>query len=394
MKIAFIRTEYDPFGGAERFTQSLMDDLTQNGIEVHIFARKWKSDLRGNVHLHRIGGINSPSLLRQASFVLLVNRALRKEHFDLIQSNERTLFQHIYRAGDGVHARWLELRAAHQGILKRLSVAVNPFHLLILWLERRLFEHPELRAVIVNSNMVRAEILSRFRIAESKIVTIYNGVDLNRFHPEHRGTLGKQLREEHGVSPDIHLALFLGSGFERKGLGQVIQALAGTGPDTRLWVVGKGDGRRYLGIAQKLGVASRVKFFGGQHNVERFYAAADFFVFPTLYDPFPSVVLEAMASGLPVITTAQCGAAEIIEHGKDGFVLADPDESDRLAAYMNELSVVKKRSVMSGLARRKAENFPWQRTVDAMLHLYRQLSPSTPTRTGQALTLPRQGRGN
>jgi UDP-glucose:(heptosyl)LPS alpha-1,3-glucosyltransferase len=109
--------------------------------------------------------------------------------------------------------------------------------------------------------------------------------------------------------------------------------------------------------------------------VERFYAAADFFVFPTLYDPFPSVVLEAMASGLPVITTAQCGAAEIMEHGKDGFVLADPGESDRLAEYMNELSEVKTRSVMSRLARRKAENFPWQRTVDATLQLYRQLSP-------------------
>lgn len=375
MKIAFIRTEYDPFGGAERFTQSLMDHLTREGVEVHLFARNWKGDLRSDVHLHRIGGISSPSLLRHACFILLVNRALRKEHFDLIQSNERTLFQHIYRAGDGVHARWLELRAAHQGTLKRLSVAVNPFHLFILWLEKRLFEHPELQAVIVNSDMVRAEILSRFRIAESKIRTIYNGVDLKRFHPEHRSTLGKQLREEHGVSPDIHLALFLGSGFERKGLRQAIQALARTGPDTRLWVVGKGDNGRYLSIAQRLGVASRVIFFGGQHDVERFYAAADFFVFPTLYDPFPSAVLEAMASGLPVITTAQCGAAEIMEHGMDGFVLADPGEGDRLTAYMNELSVVKKRSVMSCLARRKAENFPWQTTVDAMLDLYRQLAP-------------------
>lgn len=384
MKIAFIRTEYDPFGGAERFTQSLMDHLTRNGVEVHIFARKWKNDLRSDIHLHRIGGINSPSLFRHASFILLVNRALRKEYFDLIQSNERTLFQHIYRAGDGVHARWLELRAAHQGILKRLSVAVNPFHFFIRWLEKRLFEHPELRAVIVNSNMVRAEILSRFRITESKIRTIYNGVDLERFHPEHRITLGKQMREEHGVSPDIHLALFLGSGFERKGLRQAIRALARTGPDTRLWVVGKGDDGRYLNIAQRLGVASRVVFFGGRHDVERFYAAADFFVFPTLYDPFPSVVLEALASGLPVITTAQCGAAEIIEHGTDGYVLADPGESDSLAAYMNELSVVKKRSVMSGLARRKAENFPWQRTVDEMLDLYRQLAPlNNSTRIGQ-----------
>lgn len=378
MKIAFVRMEYDPFGGAERFTQSLMDDLAQSGVEVHLFARKWKSDVRGNVRLHRIGGINSPSLFRQASFVLLVDRALKRERFDLIQSNERTLFQHIYRAGDGVHARWLELRAAHQGILKRLLVAVNPFHRLILRLERRLFEHPELRAVIVNSNMVREEILSRFRIKEEKIVTIYNGVDLDRFHPGHRKTLGRRLREEHGLPPDLPVALFLGSGFERKGLEPAIQALARTGKDTRLWVVGKGDARRYLGIARRLGVASRVKFFGGQHEVERYYAAADFFVFPTLYDPFPSVVLEAMASGLPVITTAQCGAAEIIGQGEDGFVLADPGENGRLAAYMNELSAVAKRSAMSELARRKAENFPWRRTIEETLHLYRRFAPSTP----------------
>lgn len=373
MKIAFVRTDYNAFGGAEKFTQSLMNYLTAEGIEVHIFARSWKNDPQSAIHFHQITCINSPSLLRHASFIYYVDKALRQEHFDLIQSNERTLFQHIYRAGDGVHARWLEIRASQQGFVKRLSVTCNPFHHFICWLEKRLFEHPELRAVIVNSNMVRDEILSRFRIQDSKIHTIYNGVDLKHFHPENKNSIGRRLRHECGLSPDVPLALFLGSGFERKGLGQVIQALVQARKELRLWVVGKGNQAKYQKLTEKLGVASRVTFWGGQESVERFYAAADFFVQPTLYDPFPSVVLEAMASGLPVITTSQSGAAEIIEQGKDGFVLDTPDNKEKLVEYMNELSCVEKRVFMAKAARKKAENFPWQKTVDSMLELYRVL---------------------
>lgn len=373
MKIAFIRNEYDPYGGAEKFTQTLVDSLTERGVEVHLFARRWIESGNTKVHFHHIRGPRTPSLLRHASFVFFVRRAVRREYFDLIQSNERTLCQDVYRAGDGVHARWLELRASHQNCLSRLLVRINPFHHYLLWLERRLFEQPDLKAVIVNSNMVRHEITSRFQITNERIHTIYNGVDIDRFRPENRLTIGNQLRSECGLVDEIPVVLFVGSGFERKGLAHLLRGMALAGGRAQLWVVGKGKKRPYQRLAQKLGLMSRVTFWGPHQDALRFYAAADIFAFPTLYDPFSTAVLEALAAGVPVITTAQCGTAEIISQGKEGFILSSPGATAELGSYLNDLYHPNRRHTMSDNARKRAEAFPLERTIGELQHLYHHL---------------------
>jgi len=373
MKIAFIRNEYDPYGGAENYTQTLMDSLAERGVEVHLFARRWIASGNTKLHFHHIGGPRTPSLLRHASFVFFVRRAIRREEFDLIQSNERTLCQDVYRAGDGVHARWLELRASHQNCLSRLLVRINPFHHYLLWLERRLLEQPNLKAVIVNSNMVRHEITSRFQIPNERIHTIYNGVDIKRFRPENRLTIGNQLRSECGLVDEIPVVLFVGSGFERKGLGNLLRGMALAIGRAQLWVVGKGNKRPYQRLAQKLGLMSQVTFWGPHQDTLRFYAAADIFAFPTVYDPFSTAVLEALATGLPVITTAQCGTAEIISHGKEGFILSSPRATKELGGYLNDLYNPKRRHALSANARKKAEAFPLKRTIDELQHLYLHL---------------------
>ncbi len=373
MKVAFIRYRYDPFGGAERFTQVLVERLSARGAEVHLYARKWSAQPPAGVIVHRVGGPSRPSILGYASFVFLVGHAVRRIPFDIIQSNERTLCQDVYRAGDGVHARWLELRARRMTRLRRLSLRVNPFHAFRLWLERRLFEDPGLRAVIVNSNMVRAEILSRFRIDPDRIVTITNGVDLNRFHPSRREGEGLDLRRRLGVPDGEMVALFVGSGFDRKGLAYAIQGLAESAVPARLWVVGKGRVDRYRDLCRRLGLEPRVEFWGPRKDTAPFYAAADVFLLPTLYDPFPSVILEAMASGLPVITTAQCGASEIIVPGREGFILEYPEQTSRIAECLEALGAWEERRRMGREARVRAEGFPWERTVRELEELYDHL---------------------
>jgi len=373
VKIAFIRNEYDPYGGAERFTQTLTDSFAERGAEVHIFARKWIESDTPNIRFHRIRSFGSPSLLRHASFVYMSAKAVRKEKFDLVQSNERTLCQDIYRAGDGVHARWLEIRATYESFLKRVSLRLNPFHRYILRLERRLFEHPDLKAVIVNSDMVRREITSRFRISDEHIHTIYNGVDLKDFHPQHKAAVGKPFRKECHISDSTPLVLFVGSGFERKGLSTLIRGMSMAGGDAKLWVVGKGKSDSYKKLADQLCFTARVTFWGPQKNVMPFYAAADIFALPTWYDPFPTVVLEALASGLPVITTAQCGAAEVIRRGREGFILSSPQAIPELAGYLTKLYHPSQRGVMSLNARKKAEEFPTERTVRELDELYQKV---------------------
>ncbi|MFZ7110781.1 MAG: glycosyltransferase family 4 protein [Desulfatiglandales bacterium] len=373
MQIAFIRREYDAFGGAERYTQAMMAALAERGLEVHLFARQWQGAPGADIQVHRVRTPRRPSLLRDASFVIGVRRQTRRHHFDLIQSNERTLSQDLYRAGDGVHATWLRLRGRLQGPLKRLSVRINPYHRYTLWLERRLFEDPALKAVVVNSNMVRREITDRFRIADNKIHTIYNGTDLDRFHPRHRETLGRRLREEVGVPGHEPVVLFVGSGFERKGLAQLIRAMALAGDSARLWVVGKGDVRPYRSLAGRVGIEGRVRFWGPKTDVSPFYAAADLFAFPSLYDPFPSAVLEALASGLPVIQTATCGTSEITTQGREGFILRWPDDMDDFTGALRACYDPGRRRDMAHSARRTAEFYPFADSVRQMLRLYFRL---------------------
>lgn len=373
MKVAFIRYKYDPHGGAERFTDTVIRSLAERGVEVHVFARQWTHEVAPSIVVHPVGGFDRPSLLRHASFATLVRRALRGFQFDLVQSNERTLCQDVYRAGDGVHSRWLELRSANSGWLKRATFRLNPFHLYLRHLERRLFQDPHLKAVIVNSRMVRDEILSRFRIGGEKVHVIPNGVDLDRFHPKHRSDTGVSLRDRHGISRSAPVVLFVGSGFERKGLEPLMRAVASVGGGLQLWVVGKGKTRRYEGLASRLGIASRTRFPGPQDDVAPFFAASDIFALPTVYDPFPSVILEAMASGLPVITTAQCGAAEIIAQGREGFVVDSASRVDQIAVYLAQLLEPRVRTRMGEAARKQAARFPMERTVRELEALYRRL---------------------
>ncbi len=373
LKIAFIRAEFDQFGGAERFTNALMQSLAGQGAEIHIFARKWQESSQMSYTVHQVGGFSCPSLLRQISFVNSVKKHLQNNHFDLIQSNERTLSQHIYRAGDGVHSKWLELRKEHVCFLKRVSLTINPFHLYTLYLERKMFEQEKLRAIIVNSEMVRSEIISRFNVADNKIHTIYNGVDLKKFKPENRKIMGRLLRQEYNISTEEPIILFVGSGYERKGVSQLLHAASQLKLSYRLWIIGKDSTKKYIRMAQELGMRDQVTFWGKQNNVEKFYAAADFFVLPTLYDPFPSVALEAMASGLPIVITKTCGVAEVIRHDQEGFILSKQDDVF-LANYLQILTANKeKRLKMSKNAVACAQKFSFHATVQQFVDLYQQI---------------------
>jgi len=143
-----------------------------------------------------------------------------------VQSHERIPCAEVYRAGDGVHATWLEQRARVLPGWRAWAMRNNPYHRYLLHTERALFESPGLRAVICNANMVRDDILSRFAIDEARIEVIYNGVDTCRFHPRLRHRRNA-LRVTLGLPGAPPLLLFVGSGFERKGLAAAVAAQTG-----------------------------------------------------------------------------------------------------------------------------------------------------------------------
>ena len=319
LKIALVRQRYTPFGGAERFVTNAVRALRAEGAVLTVVTRHWP----GGEEFSPL--ICNPfylgSLWRDWSFARCVCRALTNKDFDLVQSHERIACCDIYRAGDGVHREWLAQRRRVLGPLSRLGIALNPFHRHVLAAEKKLFASPQLKAVICNSIMVKEEIQRHFGFPEEKLHVIYSGVDLDAFQPRLRELHRSEVLAQLNIPADATVFLFVGSGFERKGLATALRALADLPASAHLLVVGKDKKlEQFRHLANQLGIEARTWFLGGQENVQPFYGTADAFVLPTLYDPFPNAALEAFASGLPVITSTKSGAAELIHEGENGFV--------------------------------------------------------------------------
>ena len=365
MKLAIVRQKYTPFGGAERFVERALAALRANGIDVSIIAREWQGDASGDMGTVRINPFYLGRTWRDAGFARGVQRLIAQRRFDLVQSHERIPGCDIYRAGDGVHATWLELRN------KPLD-AVAPWHRYTLAAEAEMFRHPGLRAVICNSHMVKDDIARRFGVDDGKLQVIYSGVDLDAFHPRLREEKGWALREKTGVDATEPVILFVGSGYERKGLPTLLDALSRMSrSDARLWVVGRDKNESLMRkLAQTLGVDERVLFLGAQADVRPFYGAADVFALPTIYDPFPNAALEALACGLPLVTTTTCGAAELVTPA-NGSVIAAGDAA-ALAASLD--SLCSRAPAMRDAARASVAHLDLAQMAAQLMALYSRLN--------------------
>jgi UDP-glucose:(heptosyl)LPS alpha-1,3-glucosyltransferase len=337
MNIAILRQRISGFGGAETTVGHLIRGLAAAGHTVTVFS----ADTPQGEALSMAAGVRhvpvpvwGKKTARLLSFAFNARRLVKQADVHLVFSLERTLFQHVYRAGDGCHREWLARRARFLGAPARLALELNPFHRTMLWLERRLFSEPHLKFVIANSGQVKEEIVRHYGLNPDGIRLIYNGLDREKFMPfseDERRTVTRRL----GLPAGGKVVLFLGSGFARKGLAYLIEAFGSLrNKDAQLWVVGKGRTGAYQKLAARLGVADRVTFWGPQEEVTPFYQAAALVSLPTLYDPCSNVVLEALACGAPVVTTRANGAKDFIVPGENGAILSEPDDTSGLAAAL------------------------------------------------------------
>lgn len=372
MKLVFIKKNFSIHGGVEKYMKTLLDHLMltdkdkKNQAEIHVIAKKWV-DTPGII-FHRVNPLSLGSFLSAITFNFAVRKKIEEIKPDCAISFERTTYQDIYRAGEGCHKEWLKIRSKIEPLWKRLSFLINPLHITMLRIEKKLFSNSKL--IIAISNMVKSEIIKNYNIPDKKIKVIYNGVDFKKFSPENSKIYRSEIREKYSIADDTKLILFVGSGFERKGLKTALQAISSIQNKNqiaptwkiKLMVIGKGDVKKYQSLAVKYKINDKILFIEPQKDIEKFYAAADIFVLPTIYDPFGNVIIEAMASGLPVITTRSSGASELIKNGEEGFVLEDPSDFNTLAEYINKALLNQK--TMEEKARLKAENYPIEKSAD------------------------------
>jgi len=378
MKIALIRKRFTPFGGAEIFLNQLINLLLKQGHEVHLFANRWDNIPGENTGLvfHPVSQWKGFSFVKVLSFAFFVTRLLKREKFDIIHSFERIPYMDIYRAGDGLHKAWLHHRSRLKNPLLRLSAYLNPLHLSILYIERQIFSPNPERIILCNSEMVKKEIQRFYKLPEKEIRVLYNGVDLNGYQPGLRGQYGDKMREKYGLKKDDLVILFVGSGFERKGLPVLLRSIPllkdRLKVGIKVLIIGKGRTPLYEKQVKQLGCQENVLFLGPIKDPAPWYGVGDIFVLPTLYDPFSNATLEALASGIPVITTRLNGASEIIQGKKCGVVLDDPLDFKALAKGIVHLQALGTHCDLSKIARDVAISYPMDQYVQQVLLLYQE----------------------
>jgi UDP-glucose:(heptosyl)LPS alpha-1,3-glucosyltransferase len=197
-----------------------------------------------------------------------------------------------------------------------------------------------------------------------------NGVDASRFYPN--ADWRDRLRRESGVEADEVVALFVGGDWDHKGLAVAIKGLAlaqDLGADVRLWVVGRGQRNRFHHLARQAGVVGKVRFFGVREDVEMFYAAADVFVLPTVYETFSLVAHEAAACRLPIVATRVSGIEDLVGEDKAGFLVQRSPEA--VGEALARLAADKElRDTMGAEGQRRVTGSTWERSAASVIDLY------------------------
>jgi UDP-glucose:(heptosyl)LPS alpha-1,3-glucosyltransferase len=315
LRIAFVRRGYARSGGAEAYLKRLADGVVKAGHEVQLLAtNEWPEEQWPFGSIKRLG---ATTVIGFADELEQVRPQLQ---CDVLFSLERVWSCDVYRAGDGVHRAWLARRRKFEIPLKQFVRGTSRKHRDLLQLEESLFEKRKAGRVITGSQMVVNEITDFYHYSPDNIDVVRNGIPLDKFRFD--PGLRERSRAELKLKQDQIALLFAGSGWERKGLLFAIEAMAlCKNPKMRLLVAGRGEAGRYKTTRLRFWRENPVQFLGEVLDLMPVYAAADIFILPTIYDPFSNACLEALASGLPVITTRSNGFSEILQDSVHGSIV-------------------------------------------------------------------------
>ncbi len=371
--VAIVVERFHSRGGVEGRTSELVRGLLSAGHQVHVYAHSWdRKAVQGskNLVLHRVPMLRLGRALKPLSFAWFCSLLVRRSKHDLVHAQTRVFSFDVATLGVGCHRAYLEAT----GVVPRRGPDAW-FHSAVLHIERAMLRPGNYRFIIVNSGKCGREFATYYGVPQERIAVVHNGVDSDRFSPAVRGRLREQARRELGLMPGDVAVLYVGTGFERKGLDTLVQAVAcirnaRQSPRLKLVVVGRGDLGRFVESTAGRRVEEWLVPAGWSDDVAGYYAAADIFALPTRYDPFANSTMEALASGLPVVTTRSNGVSEILRDGTDAFI-TEANEPNCLADRLRLLAMdVGLREQMGANGRRAVEPFTWKRTADGTMAVY------------------------
>jgi len=364
MRIALCHKRLDDRGGAERNLYVTAAGLRDLGHEVHLFCGAFPVAPPAGTYAHPVPTLPLGRTARLWSYALAVSKVLARVDCDVVVNFGRMLRQDVLRSGGGTHRAFLEGLAREGGLRRRIWQGLSPYHQSLLALERRQYSPGHFRRVIAVSEIVKREVAATYQVPERDITVLHNGVDCERFVPSLRERWSAPIRQEWGIPVQAPVVLFVGSGFARKGLDRLLDAWDRPAlGDAHLLVVGRDRKLPAYRARAARKAAGRVIFAGAQGQVERFYGAADAVALPSSQEAFGNVVLEALATGLPIVTSHSVGGAEVLEGELRDGILEDPDEPADVEARVRLALERSRQPETSVAARRIAEKHSWKSQV-------------------------------
>ncbi len=387
MNIAFCYESVLPArGGCETYIADLSRRLVADGHRVHLYACRWDAaHLPPSLTYHQLPTINGPRFLRPWRFGQACLDAMAENTHDVTVGFDKTWGQDVLYPQGGLHAASADYNMRKSSSrLGRLAARVAKTFDLAHWsysiLERRQYLGEKKPLIIVNSFMVRDHFQHYYAVSSQDLHVIRSSIDPGRF-PEHdRLKRRQETRQQWGLGPSDVVALFAAMNYRLKGLDPLLYAVARLREmpefrdrvgSFRLVIAGNPNFRRYERLATRLGIFPQVRFVGHCGEMRNGYFAADFLVHPTFYDPCSLVALEALACGLPVVTTKANGASELLSPPQDGFVVENPHDHDHLAWCLGKLLDPARRLAATQTARKTGSQWTFEQHYQQLLTVFR-----------------------
>jgi len=353
-------------GGMEAVIADLVRFLAERGHELHGFTLEAAPDVP--FRAHRIAA-RGPRARREALFAARSVLAARAARCHVLLGFRHCPGVDVYYPHAGLSryalARRLETLGPLARTAKRLARGASAKHRLFERHERLLLLDRRVQVVAVSPLV--ADLFVAAGVEPDRITVAQNGVDAVRFRPRRASDDPPPERTLARAGAGSLLVLYVSHNFRLKGLGSLLRALriARAHGDFHLAVLGRDRAGPYRRLASRLGIADHVAFLGTVPAPERFYRAADAFVLPTAHDPCSLATLEAMAAGLPVVTTRTNGALHLVVEGESaldaraGIALESPSNENEIARALVDLLPLERRAETGRRARRFAEGLPW-----------------------------------
>jgi len=385
MRLALNFPRIDPArGGAETYLVDLCQGLIRAGHQVDLYAERWVSGcLPPEVRCVAVPAAGNTRLQRLWAFARNSEAALAGGAYDCTVGFINTYAHDVIIPQGGVLRGSLAANAqrfAHP-IARRLYVlgkTLNPSYWTYRAIERRQYAASREARVIAVSHLVRRHLQDIHQVPRSRIHVVPNAIDPERLRVAQPGAVRCRFRNRLGLEPSDLVGLFVGHNFALKGLEPLLRGLArhrrAGGRSIHLLVCGGGRAGAYRRLAARLGLGESVRFLGHYPDVRDCYWSSDFFASPTYYDPCSLVVLEALACGLPVITTACNGASELMTDGRQGRILSHPTDSPGLLAALGEMADDRRRRAMAAEALKLGRAHTFENHLAALVRVFEEVA--------------------